>query len=159
MRLTAVVGAGLRGRHVPEILAARPELPFFELLTDNHLAPGGAARYQAEAIADRYPVTLHGVGMSLGSIDPLDAGYVAGVRALAGDVDAVLVSEHLAFTGCDGWQANDLLPLPWTEESLDHVAARLPTRSRDESGDHGCDRAWRARDRGAKRGVPGSVVS
>lgn len=119
------VGTGLRGKHVPEILADRPAMPFFELLTDNHLAPGGAARFQAEAIAARYPVTLHGVGLSIGSIDPLDADYLARVRDLAEATDARLVSEHLAFIGCDDWLANDLLPLPWTEEALDHVAARV----------------------------------
>lgn len=119
------VGAGLRGAHVPEILAAAPSLPFFELLTDNHLAPGGAARYQAEAIAARYPVTLHGVGMSLGGVDPLDPDYLARVRSLAEATDARLVSEHLSFTSCEGWHANDLLPIPWTEEALAHVAARV----------------------------------
>ena len=119
------VGAGLRGRHVPEILAERPAVPFFELLTDNHLAPGGAARFQAEAIAALYPVTLHGVGLSIGSVDPLDVDYLARVRSLAEATDARLVSEHLAFIGCDDWLANDLLPLPWTEEALDHVATRV----------------------------------
>ena len=119
------VGAGLRGRHVPEILADCPAMPFLELLTDNHLAPGGAARFQAEAIAARYPVTLHGVGLSIGSVDPLDVDYLAQVRSLAEATDARLVSEHLAFIGCDDWLANDLLPLPWTEEALEHVAARV----------------------------------
>jgi uncharacterized protein (UPF0276 family) len=123
--LPAGVGLGLRGPHVPRILADAPAVPFFELLTDNHLAAGGALRYQAEAIAAAYPVTLHGVGMSLGSIDPLDRGYVGRVRALARATGAVHVSEHLSFIGCDGYYANDLLPLPWTEEALEHVAGRI----------------------------------
>ena len=123
--LPAGVGLGLRGPHVPRILADAPAIPFFELLTDNHLAAGGALRYQAEAIAAAYPVTLHGVGMSLGSIDPLDCGYVGRVRALARATGAVHVSEHLSFIGCDGYYANDLLPLPWTEEALEHVAGRI----------------------------------
>ena len=123
--LPAGVGLGLRGPHVPRILADAPAVPFFELLTDNHLAAGGALRYQAEAIAAAYPVTLHGVGMSLGSIDPLDRGYIGRVRALARATGAVHVSEHLSFIGCYGYYANDLLPLPWTEEAIEHVAGRI----------------------------------
>ena len=123
--LPAGVGVGLRGTHVPQILAERPAIPFFEMLTDNHLAAGGALRYQAEAVAASYPVTLHGVGMSLGSVDPLDRGYVGRVRALAQATGAVHVSEHLSFISCDCYYANDLLPLPWTEEALDHVADRI----------------------------------
>ncbi len=68
------MGVGLRGPHVPKILGERPLVPWFELLTDNHLATGGALRFQAEAVAEHYPVTLHGVGMSLGGVDPVVGG-------------------------------------------------------------------------------------
>ena len=115
-------GVGLRGPHVPDILAQQPAVPWFELLTDNHLAAGGALRFQAEAVAEQYPVTLHGVGMSLGSVDPLDLDYVRRVRDLARRLDASHVSEHIAFAAADDVHSHDLLPLPWTEEALVHLA-------------------------------------
>ncbi len=118
-------GVGLRGPHVPDILAQRPAVPWFELLTDNHLAAGGALRFQAETIAERYPVTLHGVGMSLGSVDPLDLDYVRRVRDLARRLGAVHVSEHIAFAAAGGLHSHDLLPMPWTEEALLHMAERV----------------------------------
>lgn len=118
-------GVGLRGPHVPQILRERPPVPWFELLTDNHLAPGGALRFQAEAIAAHYPVTLHGVGMSLGGVDPLDWDYIERVRDLAQRTEARYISEHLAFTAHAAVHSHDLLPLPWTEEALQHVADRI----------------------------------
>lgn len=121
----AGVGAGLRGPHVPRILDERPSVTWFELLTDNHLAEGGALRFQAEAISARYPVTLHGVGMSLGGIDPLDTEYLGKVRSLADRTGAAIVSEHLAFTCHAGWHVHDLLPIPWTEECLQHIIGRV----------------------------------
>ena len=119
------MGAGLRGPHVPEILQQNPAVPWFELLTDNHLCAGGALRFQAEAIAERYPVALHGVNLSLGGTDPLDREYLGQVRALAQSTEARHISEHLAFTACNGIHSHDLLPLPWTEEALQHVADRI----------------------------------
>ncbi len=118
-------GVGLRGPHVPALLAEAPDVPWFELLTDNHLADRGPLRFQAEAIASRYPVALHGVGMNLGGVDPLDSDYLARVGALADRLGAVHVSEHLAFTAHAGRQLHELLPLPYTEECLFHVAARV----------------------------------
>lgn len=118
-------GVGLRGRHVPDILAERPAVPWFELLTDNHLVAGGALRFQAEAIAESYPVALHGVGMSLGSVDPLDMDYIGRVKELAQRLGAVHVSEHVAFAAVGDVNSHDLLPLPWTEESLMHLAKRV----------------------------------
>lgn len=118
-------GVGLRGPHVPQILSERPPVPWFELLTDNHIAAGGALRFQAEAIAQHYPVTLHGVGMSLGGADPFDWHYLSRVSELAQRTNALAVSEHLAFTSHAGLSSHDLLPLPWTEEALAHVVARV----------------------------------
>ncbi len=121
----AGMGVGLRGPHVPDILQQSPAVPWFELLTDNHLCAGGALRFQAEVIAERYPVALHGVNLSLGGTDPLDREYLGRVRALAQNTAARHVSEHLAFTACNGTHSHDLLPLPWTEEALQHVADRV----------------------------------
>ncbi len=119
------MGVGLRGPHVPQVLAERPPVAWFELLTDNHLAAGGALRFQAEAIAERYPVTLHGVGMSLGGVDPLDWTYITQVGDLARRTNARAISEHLAFTMHASIYSHDLLPLPWTAEALTHVAERI----------------------------------
>ena len=121
----AGMGVGLRGPHVPEILQQNPAVSWFELLTDNHLCDGGALRFQAEAIAERYPVALHGVNLSLGGIDPLDREYLGRVRDLAQSTGACHISEHLAFSACNGIHSHDLLPLPWTEEALQHVAGRI----------------------------------
>ncbi len=119
------LGVGLRGPHVPDILAQQPPIPWFELLTDNHLSAGGALRHQAEAVAERYPVALHGVNLSLGGTDPLDLDYLGRVQELARRVRARHISEHLAFTSCHGLHSHDLLPLPWTEEALQHVTDRV----------------------------------
>lgn len=119
------MGVGLRGPHVPQILAERPQVSWFELLTDNHLARGGVLGFQAEAIAENYPVTLHGVGMSLGGVDPLDWDYIASVRELAARTKARAISEHLAFTSHAAKHSHDLLPLPWTEAALKNCVERI----------------------------------
>ncbi len=124
-RTLRCTGAGLRGPHVPVILSERPAVPWFELLTDNHLAAGGALRFQAEAVAERYPVALHGVGMSLGSVDSLDLGYVRRVVDLARRLGAAHVSEHIAFAASGGLHSHDLLPLPWTEEALKQLSEHV----------------------------------
>ena len=121
----AGVGVGLRGPHVPDILQQCPAVPWFELLTDNHLCAGGALRFQAETIAEWYPVALHGVSLSLGGMDPLDREYLGRVRDLARSIGARHISEHLAFTAYNGIHSHDLLPLPWTEEALRHVSDRI----------------------------------
>ena len=100
-------------------------MPWFELLTDNHLADGGPLRFQAELIAERYPVALHGVGMSIGGTDPLDWDYIRRVRSLSESTRAVHISEHLAFTSNKDVHGHELLPLPRTREALRHVAERV----------------------------------
>jgi len=118
-------GVGLRGPHVPQILEDSPPVPWFELLTDNHLSPGGALRYQAETIAERYPVALHGVGMSLGGTDPIDRTYLQKVKLLAELTNAIQISDHLAFTSNNAVHGHELFPLPRTMEALQHVANRI----------------------------------
>lgn len=118
-------GVGLRGPHVPQILHEKPRVAWFELLTDNHLAKGSGFEYQATAIAERYPVALHGVGMSLGGVDPLNWAYLAKVRDLAEKTQAIHLSEHLSFTARQQIHSHELLPLPRTEEAIGHVASRI----------------------------------
>jgi uncharacterized protein (UPF0276 family) len=124
-RALSGTGVGLRGPHVPTLLATEPEVAWFELVTDNHLAPRGPLRFQADVIAERYPVALHGVGLNLGGVDPLDRDYVDRVAALAQRLGAVHVSEHLCFTANAGRHLHELLPLPFTEECLNHLAPRI----------------------------------
>lgn len=119
------VGVGLRSPHVKEILATRPEVDFFELLTDNHLVDGGYARQQAYAIRRDYPVTLHCVGMSLGGTDAVDFAYLDKIRKLADELEPAYISDHLCWTSFEQRHAHDLLPLPYTEEAVHHVSDRI----------------------------------
>jgi uncharacterized protein (UPF0276 family) len=119
------VGVGLRTVHFGHILSKEPEVDFFEAITENFLDTGGRPRHVLDRVAERYPVVLHGVSMSIGGIDPLDLGYLKKVKALAARVEARWVSDHLCFTGVSGRNTHDLLPLPYTEKTLRHVVRRV----------------------------------
>lgn len=119
------VGVGLRTPHVVQILRAKPALDWFELLADNHMVAGGWARRQAIEVAQLYPVTMHCVGMSIGSLDPLNYEYLNKVKALAAEVKPKLISDHLCWTSYCSHYSHDLLPLPFTEEALGHVVERI----------------------------------
>ena len=122
---TLGVGVGLRTPHVAQILRDNPVLDWFELLADNHMVAGGWARRQAIEIAQRYPVTMHCVGMSIGSVDPLNYEYLNRVKALAAELKPKLISDHLCWTSYCSHYSHDLLPLPFTEEALRHVVERI----------------------------------
>ncbi len=119
------VGVGLRTVHFGHVLSKEPDVDFFEAITENFLDTGGRPRYILDRVAERYPVVLHGVSMSIGGADPLDLGYLGKVKALAARVKAPWVSDHLCFTGVSGRNTHDLLPLPYTEETLRHVVKRV----------------------------------
>jgi uncharacterized protein len=123
--LAAAAGVGLRSPHVRYVRTERPEVPWFEVHSENYFADGGPAIASLEAIRADYPVSLHGVGMSLGSADPLDQAHLAKLARLADRIDPALVSEHLCWSGVAGRHFNDLLPLPYTEEALAHVCRRV----------------------------------
>ena len=118
-------GIGLRSPHVNEILTDLPEIPWFELLADNHLVEGGIIPLQLEKICQHYPVTFHSVGLSLGSVDPLDMNYLAKLKKLMKQYDIAWLSEHCCFTSVDGFHSHDLLPMPYSEESLSHMVKRI----------------------------------
>lgn len=122
---TPGIGVGLRSPHVKEILAIKPDIDFFELLTDNHLVEGGYARQQAYAIRQDYPVTLHCVGMSLGGMDPIDFAYLAKIKKFAQELEPLCISDHLCWTSFNQQHALDLLPLPYTQETISHVSERI----------------------------------
>lgn len=124
--IPAVAGIGLRGPHIAEILATRPALGWCEVHPENYMA-GGPALSRLHAIRREYPVSLHGVGMSLGSAEGLDPRHLARLKSLTGQIEPGLVSEHLAWSVIDGTYLNDLLPLPYTEESLEIVSRNVQT--------------------------------
>jgi uncharacterized protein (UPF0276 family) len=119
----AGVGIGLRAPHCAEILERRPALDFLEVHSENYF--GGAAAAALERVRRDYPVTLHGVGLSLGSADPLDEAHLAKLDALARRIEPAFVSEHLSWTSIGGRHANELLPLPFTREAVDHLSDRI----------------------------------
>lgn len=121
------VGVGLRTVHFGHILSKEPEVDFYEALTENFLDTGGRPLHVLDRVAERTPVVLHGVSMSIGGTDPLDFAYLAKVKALAKRTGALWVSDHLCFTGVMGRNTHDLLPVPYTEETLGHVVARVKT--------------------------------
>lgn len=110
-------GIGLRAPHVAEILDERPPIGWLEVHTENYLGGGPAVRALA-AVRGQYPISLHGVGLSLGSADGLDRRHLARVADLVRRIEPVLVSEHLSWSIAGGVYLNHLLPLPYTEESL-----------------------------------------
>ena len=123
--LTVAAGIGLRAPHVEFVLAQRPPVPWFEVHSENYFADGGLALAALERIRADYPVSLHGVGLSLGSTDPLDTGHLAKLARLVDRVEPARVSEHLCWSSVNGRHYNELLPLPYTPEALDHVCARV----------------------------------
>jgi uncharacterized protein (UPF0276 family) len=119
------LGLGLRNRHFDHILGHWPAVDWFEAISENFMDSGGRPRAVLRQIAERYPVVLHGVSLSIGSTDPLNRGYLARLRSLAQEVEARWVSDHLCWTGMLGINSHDLLPLPLNEETLRHVTARV----------------------------------
>ncbi len=119
------VGLGLRTVHYSRILETQPPVDWFEIISDNYMKTAGRPLYYLDAIAERYPIVMHGVSLSIGSTDPLDRDYVAGLRALRDRTQARWVSDHLCWTGVLGKNTHDLLPMPYTEEGLAHVVARV----------------------------------
>jgi uncharacterized protein (UPF0276 family) len=110
-------GVGLRTVHYEHILRERPRLGWFEVLSDNYLHTKGRPLSFLDQIADRYPVALHGVGLSIGSSDPLNLDYLAQLKALRDRVGAHWVSDHICWTGVNGRYGHDLYPIPFTDEN------------------------------------------
>ncbi|MGZ5573151.1 MAG: MNIO family bufferin maturase [Usitatibacter sp.] len=121
----ASVGIGLRAPHYAQILGRRPALAFLEVHSENFFAAGGQPLAWLERFRGEYALSLHGVGLSLGSADPLDERHLAKLESLVARFEPMLVSEHLCWSSFGGRHAHDLLPLPYTEESLAHVVARI----------------------------------
>ncbi|MGE3763434.1 MAG: DUF692 domain-containing protein, partial [Kofleriaceae bacterium] len=121
-------GLGLRREHYGAATtggAAIDDIDWFEVITENFLVEGGNPRRVLRAVREHRPIVLHGVSLSIGSLDPLDTAYLDRVAALARELSPAFVSDHLCWTGLGGHNTHDLLPLPLTEEALAHVASRV----------------------------------
>lgn len=124
-RIASQAGVGLRTQHIHQILDQQVEVPWFELLVDNWLADGGLTQRYLDVITERYPVTLHGVGLSLGGVEPLDFVYLKKIKQILQRSDVLWYSEHLCFSQLKSYYSHDLLPLPYTDESVKHLTHRI----------------------------------
>ena len=114
------IGVGLRTQHYREILDGSPHVGFFEIISDNYLETAGRPLEFLDQIAARHPIVMHGVSLSIGSTAPLDRTYVKNLKKLRDRIHARWVSDHLCWTGLAGRNTHDLLPMPYTTESLSH---------------------------------------
>jgi uncharacterized protein (UPF0276 family) len=118
-------GVGLKPEHYRDILDSAPDIGWFEIHAENYMGAGGPPHAYLTAIRERYPISLHGVGLSIGGASPLDTEHLARLRALADLYQPALFSEHLAWSSHDTVYLNDLLPLPYTEETLARVCDHI----------------------------------
>lgn len=118
-------GVGLRRDHFDRVLSGPSAVDWFEIVSENFMVRGGRPLQVLERVRRDHPVVMHGVSLSIGSTDPLDARYLDALKDLAARVEPAWVSDHLCWTGVGGHNAHDLLPLPYTEEALAHVVARV----------------------------------
>ncbi|MFC6632967.1 DUF692 domain-containing protein [Microbulbifer taiwanensis] len=118
-------GLGLRTPHFQQVLEQSLPVDWFEVVSENFMVAGGKPRYFLRAIGERYPLVMHGVSLSIGGTDPLDFDYLRQLQTLAEAVQPAWVSDHLCWTGVGGRNSHDLLPLPYAEEVVEHVAGRV----------------------------------
>lgn len=118
-------GLGLRPEHYDEILNGNPSVDWFEVISENYMIPGGKPLRILDEICERYPVVMHGVSLSIASTAPLDIGYLTELKNLADRAQPKWISDHLCWTGVHGVNLHDLLPIPYTQEALDHVVDRI----------------------------------
>ncbi len=119
------LGLGLRTVHFDHILEHQPAVDWFEIISENFMDSRGRPRHVLNQIAERYPVVMHGVSLSIGSADPLNFEYLARLKALAREIQPEWISDHVCWTGVAGRNTHDLLPMPLTEVSLKHVVERI----------------------------------
>src|SRR6185295_14486775 len=119
------LGVGLRTQHFGHILNKKPKVDWFEIVTENFLNTGGRPMWVLDQIAERHPMVVHGVSMSVGSTDPVDRDFMKKIKALAKRVKAVWVSDHVCWTGVAGRNLHDLLPMPYSEEALKHMVKKI----------------------------------
>jgi uncharacterized protein len=125
MHISPRAGVGLKPQHYREILETSPDIGFFEVHAENYMGAGGPPHRYLAAIRERYPLSLHGVGLSIGAARPLDREHLARLKHLIGRYEPDLFSEHLAWSSHGGTFLNDLLPVPYTKETLKRIASHI----------------------------------
>jgi len=118
-------GVGLRRPHYSHVLETHPRMDWFEVISENFMVEGGRPLEVLEHVREQYPIVMHGVSMSIGSVDPLNRKYLKELRDLIRRFEPAWVSDHLCWTGVGGYNLHDLLPLPFTDEAVIHVANRI----------------------------------
>jgi uncharacterized protein (UPF0276 family) len=120
------IGLGLRLPHYSTVMERpAPEVSWYEVISENFMVAGGNPRRVLTAVRERHPVVLHGVSLSIGSVDPLDETYLARLDELCRQIEPAMVSDHLCWSGLGGHSMHDLLPVPYTEQALTHVVERV----------------------------------
>jgi len=123
--IPASAGIGLRAEHYTHLIEHKPNIGWIEVHSENYFGKGGRPHYYLAKARELYPLSLHGVGLSLGSTDPLELKHLAKLKKLIRQYDPGLVSEHLSWGSFNGRYMNDLLPMPYTLESLNHLTQRI----------------------------------
>lgn len=118
-------GLGLRSEHYLDLINNQHAIDWLEILSENYMVAGGKPLYYLDKICERYPVVMHGVSLSIGSVDPLNENYLHDLKKLAERVKPKWISDHLCWTGTQGINLHDLMPLPYTEEALKHLIERI----------------------------------
>ena len=118
-------GLGLRSKHYPYIFEHKPQVDWFEIISENFMDTDGKPRRNLAHVAEHFPIVMHGVSLSIGTVDPLNSDYLHKLKALKKDINAVWISDHLCWTGIAHKNMHDLLPVPYTEEALTHIVQRL----------------------------------
>lgn len=118
-------GLGLRSEHYLDFIEHEQAVDWLEILSENYMIAGGKPLYYLDEIAERYPLAMHGVSLSIGSVDPLNKKYLQDLKKLAQRVKPKWISDHLCWTGTQGINLHDLMPLPYTEEALAHLVRRI----------------------------------
>jgi uncharacterized protein (UPF0276 family) len=118
-------GLGLRTEHYQYVLDNKPDVDWFEILSENYMVPGGKPLANLDKIRADYPMVMHGVSLSIGSTDPLNRTYLKELKTLLHRIEPHWLSDHLCWTGVDHVNSHDLLPLPYNESTINHVAGRI----------------------------------
>jgi len=118
-------GLGLRSTYYSDILNNSVDVDWFEIISENYMIPGGNPLAMLERVREKYPLVMHGVSLSIASTDPVNLDYLEELKSLANRIEPMWISDHLAWTGIEGVNLHDLLPIPYTQEALHHIAEKI----------------------------------